>query len=85
MIKKNSSLIQDIRICHTIILEDPFDDPNGMCIPSRSPSPNRDVLESDRMCLDEELADEKALTAEELDEEFREKEARAQATVRTLY
>ena len=62
-------------------MEDPFEDPDGLCVPSRSPSPNRDVLESDRMCLDEELADEKALTVEAIDEEFKEKEARAQATV----
>lgn len=31
---------QDIRISHTVILEDPFDDPVGLNIPSRSPSPN---------------------------------------------
>jgi len=31
---------QDIRVSHTVILEDPFEDPRGMEIPERSPSPN---------------------------------------------
>lgn len=30
---------QNIRIKHTLIIEDPFDDIQGMRVPSRSPSP----------------------------------------------
>jgi peptidyl-prolyl cis-trans isomerase-like 4 len=35
---------QDIRINHTIVLDDPFDDPKGLEIPSRSPSPTAEQL-----------------------------------------
>ena len=34
------------------------------------------------MCLDEEIAEDQARTTEELEEEYQEKEARAQAQVR---
>lgn len=30
---------QNIRIKHTVVLDDPFDDPKGLREPSRSPSP----------------------------------------------
>lgn len=35
---------QDIRISHTVILEDPFDDPVGLVIPDRSPEPTKEAL-----------------------------------------
>lgn len=35
---------QDIRISHTVILEDPYDDPKGLVIPDRSPEPTQEVL-----------------------------------------
>jgi len=35
---------QDIRISHTVILEDPFDDPVGFVIPDRSPEPTKEAL-----------------------------------------
>ncbi|XP_075259056.1 peptidyl-prolyl cis-trans isomerase sig-7-like [Convolutriloba macropyga] len=72
---------QDIRISHTVILDDPFEDPPDLRFPSRSPSPSREVLESERMCIEDEIADEQAKTTEQLDEEYKEKEARAQAQV----
>jgi peptidyl-prolyl cis-trans isomerase-like 4 len=31
---------QDIRVSHMVILEDPFEDPSGLIIPERSPSPS---------------------------------------------
>jgi len=37
--KTNRPLI-DVRINHMIILDDPFEDPAGMTVPSRSPSPD---------------------------------------------
>ena len=37
--KTNRPLI-DVRINHTIILDDPFEDPAGLVVPSRSPSPD---------------------------------------------
>ena len=33
------------RINHTIILDDPFDDPEGLEIPDQSPEPSKDQLE----------------------------------------
>lgn len=35
---------QDIRISHTVILVDPYEDPVGLLIPERSPEPHRQVL-----------------------------------------
>lgn len=35
---------QDIRISHTVILDDPYDDPKGLVIPDRSPEPTKEVL-----------------------------------------
>lgn len=38
---KTSRPLKNIRIKHTIIIEDPFDDPKGLKEPERSPSPER--------------------------------------------
>lgn len=35
----------DCRINHTVILEDPFDDPPGLPVPDRSPEPTKDQLD----------------------------------------
>lgn len=35
---------QDIRITHTVVLEDPFDDPPGLVIPDGSPEPTKENL-----------------------------------------
>lgn len=35
---------QDIRISHTVILEDPFEDPVGFVVPDRSPEPTKEAL-----------------------------------------
>ena len=35
---------RDIRISHTIILDDPFDDPPRLTFPERSPSPTFEQL-----------------------------------------
>lgn len=34
-----------IRINHTVILDDPFDDPPGLCVPDRSPEPTKEQLD----------------------------------------
>lgn len=36
-----------LRILHTIVLDDPFEDPNGLAdlIPDRSPEPTKEQLE----------------------------------------
>lgn len=34
-----------VRINHTVILDDPFDDPPGLCVPDRSPEPTKEQLD----------------------------------------
>ncbi|XP_067840180.1 peptidyl-prolyl cis-trans isomerase-like 4 isoform X1 [Heptranchias perlo] len=70
---------QDIRITHTVILEDPFDDPQGLQIPDRSPEPTKEQLDSGRIGADEEINDAKGKTAEEVEEVLAEKEANTRA------
>ena len=42
-------------------------------------------MESERMCVEDEIEEERAKTKEELEEEYREKEARAQAQVGAVF
>lgn len=35
---------QDIRISHTVILEDPYDDPKGLIVPDKSPERTKEAL-----------------------------------------
>ncbi|XP_051881368.1 peptidyl-prolyl cis-trans isomerase-like 4 isoform X2 [Pristis pectinata] len=70
---------QDIRITHTVILEDPFDDPQDLQIPDRSPEPTKEQLDSGRIGADEEIDDSKGKTAEEIEEVLAEKEASTRA------
>ncbi|KAM3673570.1 peptidyl-prolyl cis-trans isomerase-like 4 [Ammospiza maritima maritima] len=70
---------QDIRINHTVILEDPFDDPPGLCVPDRSPEPTKEQLDSGRIGADEEIDDMKGRPADEIEEVRAEKEAKSHA------
>uniref|UniRef100_A0A8C7Y470 Peptidyl-prolyl cis-trans isomerase n=1 Tax=Oryzias sinensis TaxID=183150 RepID=A0A8C7Y470_9TELE len=70
---------QDIRINHTVILEDPFDDPPDLPVPDRSPEPTKEQLDSGRIGADEEIVDTDGRSAEELEERLKEKEAKTQA------
>ncbi|XP_064846922.1 peptidyl-prolyl cis-trans isomerase-like 4 isoform X1 [Oncorhynchus masou masou] len=70
---------QDIRINHTVILEDPFDDPADLPVPDRSPEPTKEQLDSGRIGADEVINDTDGKKAEELDELLKEKEAKTQA------
>ncbi|XP_033342817.2 peptidyl-prolyl cis-trans isomerase sig-7 [Megalopta genalis] len=72
---------QDIRISHTIILEDPFEDPKGFIVPSQSPPPTKECLMSDRIGADEVIDDTAGMTVEEITEMQKEKEAKARATI----
>ncbi|XP_020295137.1 peptidyl-prolyl cis-trans isomerase sig-7 [Pseudomyrmex gracilis] len=72
---------QDIWISHTVILEDPFDDPVGFVVPSASPEPTKEVLMSDRIGADEALDDTVGMTTEEIIELQKNKEAKARATI----
>ncbi|XP_074102464.1 peptidyl-prolyl cis-trans isomerase-like 4 isoform X2 [Cotesia typhae] len=73
--------LQDIRISHTVILEDPYDDPKGLEIPDRSPGPTEECLKSDRIGADEAIDDTAGMTEEEIIEMRKNKEAKAAATI----
>ena len=38
-------LLFEHRINHTVILDDPYDDPSGLVIPDRSPEPTKEQLD----------------------------------------
>ena len=69
--------LKDIRIRHTVVLEDPFPNPPGLVVPPESPLPSRAQLATVRIADDEEI-DESA-DQETVDKMRREREARAQA------
>jgi peptidyl-prolyl cis-trans isomerase-like 4 len=69
--------LKNIRIRHTIILDDPFDDPDMLEIPPDSPDPVNDPLDLDFVDSD---ADKKAkMTEEERVEELKANEAYGRA------
>ncbi|NXL06012.1 PPIL4 protein, partial [Mesembrinibis cayennensis] len=70
---------QDIRINHTVILDDPFEDPPGLSVPDRSPEPTKEQLDSGRIGADEEIDDLKGRSADEIEEVQAEKEAKTRA------
>jgi peptidyl-prolyl cis-trans isomerase-like 4 len=67
----------DIRIKHTVILDDPYDDPPGLIEPSESPLPSKAQLATVRIGEDDKLEDD--ADAETVEKLRREREARAQA------
>ncbi|KAF2177677.1 cyclophilin-like protein [Zopfia rhizophila CBS 207.26] len=69
--------LKDIRILHTFILDDPFDDPPGLEEPPKSPLPSSAQLATVRIAHDEVLEEEQ--DQEALERIRREREARAQA------
>lgn len=73
----NGRPLQDIRIRHTIILEDPYDDPPSLAVPEESPAPTKAQLATVMIADDEELDGE--VDEAGLEKLRREREARAQA------
>ena len=69
--------LQDIRILHTIVLDDPYDDPDDLIEPPNSPVPSAEQLATVRIAHDEIL--EENADPEQLEKLRREREARAQA------
>ena len=69
--------LKDIRIKHTVILEDPYDDPPGLIEPPESPPPSEAQLATVMIADDEDLNDDMDEAA--LEKLRREREARAQA------
>lgn len=77
----NGRPYKDIRITHTVVLEDPFNDPRGFREPSRSPSPNPVRLQGGRIAADEDIDDTEGKTEQEINEMIADKEAKARATI----
>ena len=69
--------LKDIRLLHTIILDDPYDDPSGLVEPPESPVPSAAQLATVRVAYDENIEEEN--DPEALERVRREREARAQA------
>ncbi|KAK0933224.1 Peptidyl-prolyl cis-trans isomerase-like 4 [Friedmanniomyces endolithicus] len=69
--------LQDIRILHTVVLDDPYDDPPGFVEPPSSPMPSAEQRATVRIAHDEVL--EEQHDAEQMEKLRREREARAQA------
>jgi peptidyl-prolyl cis-trans isomerase-like 4 len=69
--------LQDIRILHTVVLDDPYDDPPGFVEPPSSPLPSDEQRATVRIAYDEVL--EENTDPEKLEKVRREREARAQA------
>ncbi|XP_018561262.1 peptidyl-prolyl cis-trans isomerase sig-7 [Anoplophora glabripennis] len=72
---------QDVRITHTVILDDPFPDPKKLVISSRSPSPSAERLKGGRIAPDEEIDELEGKTPQEIAEMQAEREAKARATI----
>lgn len=69
--------LKDIRIRHTVVLDDPYEDPPGLIEPEQSPQPSQAQLAT-VMIADDEILDDEADEAA-LEKLRREREARAQA------
>lgn len=69
--------LKDIRIKHTVVLDDPYDDPPGLVEPDKSPPPSKAQLATVMIADDEDL--DNGMDEEALEKLRREREARAQA------
>lgn len=69
--------LKDIRIRHTVVLDDPYPDPHSIIVPAESPPPSKTQLATVRIADDEEI--EEYADEETVDKLRREREARAQA------
>jgi len=75
---------QDVRITHTVILHDPYDDPTGLEIREDSPEPTKELLAESRIGADENINDYEGMTEAEMNEVIAEKEAKARAAILTI-
>lgn len=69
----------DIRIRHTVILDDPYPDPDGLREPSASPPPTEQQLKTVRIADEAALHEDDGVDEETLERKRREREANAQA------
>ncbi|XP_067945841.1 peptidyl-prolyl cis-trans isomerase sig-7-like [Watersipora subatra] len=78
---KENKPYQNVRILHTIVLDDPYDDPEGLDFPPESPKPNMKDLENGRLEYDEDIDPFEGKTEEEVQAIQAEKEAKANAQI----
>ncbi|XP_066139756.1 peptidyl-prolyl cis-trans isomerase-like 4 [Euwallacea fornicatus] len=78
---KDDRPYQDVRITHTVILDDLYPDPKGFRIRRRSPSPSAEKLAGGRIAHDEEIDEISGKTNHEVLEMQAEREAKARATI----
>lgn len=71
---------KDIRILHTLILEDPFDDPAGLVVPDKSPEPPADT-DTDRIGYDEDVNPFEGKTEEEIREVMESRDSKSNAQI----
>lgn len=76
-VDSNGRPLQDIRILHTVVLDDPFEDPPDLIEPPSSPLPSKEQLATVRIAHDEVL--QESNDPEQMEKIRREREARAQA------
>jgi peptidyl-prolyl cis-trans isomerase-like 4 len=69
----------DIRIKHTVILDDPYADPEGLREPSASPPPTDAQLKTVRIADEAALHEDDGVDEDELEKRRRNQEANAQA------
>lgn len=69
----------DIRIKHTVVLDDPYPDPPGLREPSSSPPPTDAQLKTVRIADEAALHEDDDVDPEELERRRRDREAKAQA------
>ncbi|KAI5925207.1 cyclophilin-like domain-containing protein [Camillea tinctor] len=74
---KEGHPLVDIRIKHTVVLDDPYPDPEGLREPSQSPQPSKAQLATVRIADDADL--EENMDEDAAEKVRREREARAQA------
>ena len=78
---KESRPLKDIRILHTVVLDDPFDDPEGFLPPGRSPSPPVLAADPDHIGADEDVNELNGKTEQEIGKMVEAKESKANANI----
>ena len=77
---KEGKPYQDIRILHTIVVDDPFEDPPGLVVPERSPSPPAPSA-TDRIGFDEDINEFEGMTEAEIRDILDARAAKANAQI----
>lgn len=79
IVDDNGHPLIDIRIKHTVILDDPYPDPSELREPSTSPPPTKEQLETVRIADEAALHADDGVDEDELERRRRDREAQAQA------